>query len=89
MDYAIADLAARPVEQAHASVGVDEAVFNRVSAGANMLPSSQIFTVEKLLPLVGIALANVLIFIGGEGECDQSGKHKNRNNKSFQHWGIS
>jgi hypothetical protein len=54
-----------------------------------VLPASQVFAVEKLLPLVGIAFASILILISGNRKRDQSSKYKNRNNKSFQHWGIS
>ena len=66
MDHAIANLPARPVKQAHPAVSADQPVFYGVPARANMLPPGQIFAVEKLLPLVGIALANVLIFIAGK-----------------------
>jgi len=44
-----------------------------------VLPAGQVFAVEKLLPLVGIAFASILILIGGNRKRDQSSKYKNRN----------
>src|SRR5271165_1476535 len=64
VDHAVANLAARPVEQAHAAVGADQSLFYGIAARAHVLPSGQILAVIKLLPFVGIALAHVLIFIG-------------------------
>lgn len=37
----------------------DQAVFHRIAAGTDMFPSCQIFAVEKLLPLAGVAIAGV------------------------------
>jgi hypothetical protein len=85
VDLAIPDLPAGPVEQAHAAVSVDQPVLHSVIARANMLPSGQVFAIEKLLPFVGIALANILILIRGEGQGYQTGKQKNADSKSFQH----
>jgi hypothetical protein len=73
VNLAVANLAARPVEQPHAAVSADQAVFHRVATRPNMLPSGQIFAVINLLPLAGIAFANVLSFIACEGQRDQTG----------------
>jgi hypothetical protein len=56
---------------------MDQPVFHCIATRANMLPSGQIFAIEKLLPLVGIAFAGILIFVGCERERAQKGKHKN------------
>src|ERR1043165_9995144 len=45
---AVAELAARPVEQAHAPMGLDEAVFDGHRSGANVLPSGEVFAVKEL-----------------------------------------
>jgi hypothetical protein len=47
---AVADLTAGPVEQAHAAVGLDQAIFDGHVAGSDVLPAAEIFAVEELLP---------------------------------------
>src|SRR5258708_38136560 len=64
MDLAIANLAGSPVEQAHAPVSLDQAVFHGVSARTHVLPSRQILTIEESPPSVRIALAGILTLIG-------------------------
>src|SRR5216684_7914985 len=64
MDLAIANFAARPVQQAHAAVSLDQAFLHRVSARAHVLPAVQILTIEELSPLVRVALAGILVLIG-------------------------
>ena len=54
-----------------------------------MLPAIQVFAVEQLAPLVGIALAGILIFIRRIRDRDQTDEQKNTYTKSFQHWKIS
>ena len=46
------NFAVGPVEQAHAAVGVDQAVFDGVFAGADVLPAGEIFAVEELASTV-------------------------------------
>jgi hypothetical protein len=46
-----------------------------------MFPSRQIFAVEKLLPLAGVAIAGV--FIGGQCQIRKSSDQKTARNKSF------
>src|SRR6476646_9346771 len=53
---AIAELAARPVEQPHAAVGLNESVFDRHGTGPHMLPSGEVFAVEKLLPFISLRM---------------------------------
>jgi hypothetical protein len=50
-----------------------------------VLPSVQVLAVEKLLPLAGITLARVLIFVSRVGERYQTSEQKNPHSKSFQH----
>ena len=85
MDDAVADLSAGPVEQAHAAMRVDQAVFHRSFAGADVLPSCQILAVEKLPPLVGIACAGVVIPFGCKTGCYKTKEQKYRNRYAFQH----
>jgi hypothetical protein len=42
-------------------MGADEAIFHRVPSWPNVLPAGQVLAVEKLLPLIGIALARIVI----------------------------
>jgi len=44
---AVAEFAARPVEQAHAALALDQAVLDHVTAWTDMFPSSEIFAIEK------------------------------------------
>jgi hypothetical protein len=85
MDHAIADLPARPIQQAHAAMGSDQPILNGVAARTNVLPSVQVLAVEKLLPLAGITLAGVLIFVSRVAERYQTSVQKNPHSKSFQH----
>src|ERR1700722_5522991 len=67
VDSAITDFAPGPVEQPHAAVGVDEAIwFDGHIARADVLPTGEIFAVEKLAGLIGIASASVF-YAGGSG----------------------
>src|SRR5215468_8434159 len=81
VNRAISDSAARPVEQAHSAVGVDQAVLHGVSAGADMFPSRKIFPVEQLLPLARVAFA--CIFVSTERQRREAGDHKNADTESF------
>ena len=45
---AVAELLTRPIEKSHAAVGLDQAIFHGHVAGADMLPSGQVFAVEQL-----------------------------------------
>src|SRR6266853_5133541 len=47
---AIGKLAPGPVEQAHAAVGSNKAVFDRHATGADMFPAGEILAVEERLP---------------------------------------
>src|SRR6267378_6890031 len=55
-DDTLAHLSAGPVEQPHAAMGSDHPIFHSISAGANVLPSREIFSVEQLLPFPGLRL---------------------------------
>jgi hypothetical protein len=72
VDLAIPHLATRPIKQTHSSVGADQTVFHAVPARTNMLPARQVPAVEELLPLVRVACANILIFIGRERERNET-----------------
>ena len=60
VDAAIAHGTAGPIEQAHASVGMNQAVVDGHIAGADVLPGIEILTVKNGGPMGGIALASVL-----------------------------
>src|SRR5215472_6941505 len=62
-NYAISHYSARPVEQAHAAVSVNQTVFDVIASWTDMLPSVKVFAVVQLLPLIRVALA--CVFIGG------------------------
>src|SRR6266481_1429252 len=49
-DAAVSELAAGPVEKAHAAVRSNEAVFYSHAAGADVLPAGEILAVEERLP---------------------------------------
>src|SRR6266404_1398598 len=51
---AVAEFAAGPVEEAHATVRADEAVLDSHTAGADVLPAGKIFAVEERLPGRGL-----------------------------------
>ena len=48
---AIADFAPGPIEQPHAAVGLDEAVFDAHAPFINVFPTGEVPTVEQLLPI--------------------------------------
>jgi hypothetical protein len=60
-------------------MSADQAVFHGISAGPNMLPTSQILAVEKLPPLVGISCTGIVIFIGCKAGCCKTEEQKYRN----------
>ena len=64
---AIADGSAGPVEQAHASMGGEQAVLDGHIAGADMLPAVEVLAVEDGGEMVGIGRA-FIAGIAGEGE---------------------
>ena len=47
---AMAELAAGPVQQAHAAMGFDQAIFNRHITGADVFPAGKVLAVEQRLP---------------------------------------
>src|SRR5882762_10953532 len=49
-DAAVAELAAGPIEQAHAAVRLNESVFHRHVAWADVFPAGEILAVEERLP---------------------------------------
>src|SRR5882762_2485776 len=53
-DAAVAEFSAGPIEEAHAAVRADEAVFDSHAAGADVLPAGQIFAIEQRLPGGGL-----------------------------------
>ena len=57
LDAAVAEFFFRPVEQTHAAVRADQAVFDGVFAGADVLPAVEIFAVEERAPVFVAALA--------------------------------
>jgi hypothetical protein len=56
MNLAVPQFAARPVEQAHAAVGVNQAIFDSHVTGADVLPPGKVFAIKKLLPVVGLGV---------------------------------
>jgi hypothetical protein len=48
---AIADFAARPIEQTHAAMSPNETVFDCHAAWTNMLPTGEILAIEERFPL--------------------------------------
>src|SRR5205807_915709 len=58
VDGAIAQFAARPVEQTHAALARNQSVFNVMAAGPNMLPAREIFPIEQLLGVACLRLKN-------------------------------
>src|SRR5579871_394848 len=46
VQHAIADLAAGPVEQPHAAMRTDQAIFHRVSTWSDMFPVGEVFTIK-------------------------------------------
>jgi len=61
---AVADFSAGPIEQTHASMSADKAVFYPISARPNVFLSSKILAVEKVPLLVGIRCVAIVIFMG-------------------------
>src|SRR5262249_35057936 len=53
-EFAMADLAAGPVGEAHAAVGLDQAVFDGNATGTDVLPAGEILAVEELFPFAGL-----------------------------------
>src|SRR5438552_19140753 len=49
-DAAVADFAAGPVQKSHAAMRFDQAVFDGLAAGADVLPAGKVFAVEERLP---------------------------------------
>src|SRR5437016_1118153 len=72
-DAAIGELAAGPVEKAHAAVRANEAILDRHVAGADMFPADEILAVEERLPRRSLWLRG--------GRCEQS-----RDRGDHQHW---
>ncbi len=70
-EFAVADFSAGPVEKAHATAGFDEAVFDSVSAGADMLPAGEIFAVEELFPVAGLGMRGMDHGESGDGCCEE------------------
>ena len=85
VNHTVPDLAARPIEQAHAAMGADEAIFHRVPSRPHVLPAGQVLAVEQLLPPIGIALARIVIFSGCKRGSSQASEQKHPNHRAFQH----
>src|SRR5580704_3939332 len=62
-DHAVAQFSARPIEQAHATVSTDKAIYYSHFSGPNVLPSGEIFAIEELFPFAGR---------GRRGRCQRS-----------------
>src|SRR5438067_21319 len=56
VNCAVAKLPAGPVEEAHAAMGANQAVLDGHITRTDVLPASQVFAVEKLLPVTGLAV---------------------------------
>ncbi len=88
---AITEFGFCPVEEAHAAVSVDEAVFDGHVTGANVFPAIEILAVEELPPFGGSVAAGGQERVGEEEEGEnfrrhickatpprRAGRHKNR-----------
>src|SRR5690348_15595655 len=54
----VAQFAARPIEQSHSAMGLNQPVFDRHVSRADMFPASQVFAVEKLFPFISLRVGS-------------------------------
>ena len=70
------NFSAGPVEQAHAAVGANQAVFDGVFAGADVFPAGEIFAVEELAPVLGLGVGERVI--GKSEQCENRGQRRRK-----------
>src|SRR5271155_3639263 len=90
VNVAVADFTAGPVEEAHAAVGVNQAVgFNRHVAGADVVPTREILAVEELPRVLGIAGAGILRVGRGGGHRRKAGEQAEAHDQTISQMHLS